>query len=107
MLRLQFLAVGNRSSHADVFRLGEESGCPDSVTFFKRFVWEVGFWVVRWLGHQFVFLIGIFYKGWEGSSPAGIYPFNVSPFGVPLHLAVSLATYAAVWKAPSHLDGLG
>jgi len=35
--------LGNRSSCVDVFRLGEESGCPDSVAFFERFIWEVGF----------------------------------------------------------------
>jgi len=91
----------------DLFRPGKESGCPDSVAFFKRFVGEVGFQVGRWLGHQFVFLIGIFYKGWEGSSPAGIYPFDVFPFGVLLHPAVSLATYTAAQKAPSYLDSSG
>jgi len=90
-----------------VFCLGEESGCPDSVTFFKRFVWEVGFWVGRWLGHQFVFLIGIFYKGWEGSRPAGVYSLGVFPSGIPFHLAVSLTAYTTAWKAPSHLDGSG
>jgi len=96
----------NCSGHADVFRLGEESSCPDSVALFERFIWEVGFQVRRQVRHRFVFLIGIFYKGWE-ASPAGIYPFNVFPFGVPLHLAVGLATYTAAQKAPSHLDGSG
>jgi len=97
----------NCSGRADVFRLGEESGCPDSVALFEQFIWEVGFRVGRRVGHWFVFLIGIFYKGREGSSPAGVYPFNVFPFGVPLRLAVGLATYAAAQKAPSHLDGSG
>jgi len=43
----------------------------------------------------------------QGSSLGGIYLFDVFPFGVPLCLAVGLATYAAVQKAPSHLDGSG
>ena len=60
--------LGNRSSCMDVFRLREESGCTDSVAFFERFIWEVGFWVGGLLGCPpgFVFLIGIFYEGWEG-----------------------------------------
>ena len=99
--------LGNCGSHADVFRLGEESGCPDSVALFKWFIWKVSFRVGRRLGHKFVFLISIFYKGWKVSSPAGIYPFDVFPFGILLHLAVGLTTYAAAQKAPTHLDGLG
>jgi len=99
--------LGNCSSHTDVFRLGKESGYPDSVALFEQLVWKVSFWIRRQLRHQFVFLISIFYKGWEESSPAGIYPFDVFPFGIPLHPVVGLATYAAVQKAPSHLDGPG
>jgi len=34
--------LGNCSGRADVFRLGKESGCPDLVAFFERFIWEVG-----------------------------------------------------------------
>jgi len=41
--------LGNCSGHADVFCLGEESGCPDLVAFFKRFIREVGFQVRRLL----------------------------------------------------------
>ena len=54
--------LGNHSSRADVFRLGEESGCPDSVTFFERFIREVGFQVGSRLGSRlsFIFLISIF-----------------------------------------------
>jgi len=58
--------LGNCSSCVDVFRLGKESGCPDSVAFFERFIQEVGFRVGSRLG--FVFLISIFYEGWEGAS---------------------------------------
>jgi len=89
--------LGNRSSRADVFRLGKESGCPDSVAFFKQFIWKVGFWVGRLFGCQlgFVFPIGIFYKGWEGASPAGIYPFSVLPLCV---------LFCPVWEAPGHFD---
>jgi len=73
--------LGDHGGHADVFHLGEESGCPDSVAFFKRFIWEVGLWVGRLLGcwFGFVFLISIFYEGWEGASPAGVYLFSVLP----------------------------
>jgi len=74
---------------------------------FEWLVWEVGFQVRRRLRHRLIFLIGIFYKGWEGSCLAGIYPFDVFFFGVPLCLVVSLAAYTAAQKAPSHLDGLG
>jgi len=52
--------LGNCSSCADVFRLGEESGCPDSVAFFKGFIREVGFQVRRGYRLGFVFLVGIF-----------------------------------------------
>jgi len=78
--------------------LGEESGHPDLVALFEWLIWEVGFRVGRWLGHQFSFvlLVSIFYEGWEGTSPAGIYLFNVFPLDIPLCLAVNLAAYAAV-----------
>jgi len=36
-----------------------------------------------------------------------IYSFDISPLGIPLHLAVGLAAYAAARKASSHLDGPG
>ena len=64
----------DRSGCTNVFCLGEESGCPDSVALLERFIREVGFWVGKLLGCQlgFVFLISIFYKGWEGASPAGV-----------------------------------
>jgi len=54
--------LGNRSSRADVFHLGEESGCPDLVAFFERFIREVGFRVGSRLGSRlsFIFLISIF-----------------------------------------------
>jgi len=81
--------LGNHSGHADVFCLGEESGCPDSVAIFKGFIREVGFRVGRLLGCRlgFIFLVGIFYEGWEGASPAGIYPFGVLPLCVPFQSA--------------------
>ena len=65
--------LGNRSSCVDVFHLGEESGRPDSVAFFKRFIREVGFRVGSRLG--VIFVISIFYEGWEGAGLAGVYPF--------------------------------
>jgi len=101
--------LGNRSGCTDVFCLGEESGCPDSVAFFEWFVWEISFWVGGWLGRRFVFLIGILYKGWEGSSPAGIYLFGVLPLCIPfcLRLAVGLTTDAAAGEASGHFDGSG
>ena len=80
--------LGDHGGRADVFRLGEESGCPDSVAFFKWFIWEVGLRVRRLLECQFgfVFLISIFYEGWEGAGPAGVYPFSVLPLCVPFRL---------------------
>jgi len=60
----------DRSGCTNVFRLGEESGCPDPVALLKRLIREVGFWVGKLLGCRlgFVFLVGIFYEGWEGSA---------------------------------------
>jgi len=93
----------------DVFRLGEESGCPDSVTFFKRFIWEVGFWVGRLLGCRFgfVFLISIFYEGWEGAGLAGVYLFSILPLCVPFRIAVGLTADTAAQEASGHFDGSG
>ena len=100
--------LGNRSSRADVFRLGEESGCPDLVAF-KGFIQEVSFQVRRLLGCRlgFVFLISIFYKGWEGASLAGIYPFSVLSLCISFCLAVGLTANAAVGEASGHFDGSG
>jgi len=101
--------LGNHSGHTDVFRLGEESGCPDSVAFFKRFIREVNLWVGRllrcWFG--FIFFISIFYEGLEGSGPAGVYLFSVLPLCIPFCLAVSFTADTAVWEASGHFDGSG
>jgi len=101
--------LGNRSSCVDVFRLGEESGCPDSVAFFERFVREVGFRVGSWLGSWlgFVFLISIFYEGWEGAGSTGIYSFSVLPLCIPFRFSVSLAADTAAREASGHFDGSG
>jgi len=101
--------LGNRSSCVDVFRLREESGCPDSVAFFKRFIWEVGFQVGRLLGCQlgFVFLISIFYEGWEGASPTGVYSFGVLPLCIPFRFSVGLTADTAAQEASGHFDGSG
>jgi len=71
--------LGNCSSRVDMLCLGEESGCPDLVTFFKRFIWEVSFQLRRqlWRWLSFIFLVGIFYESWERTSLAGIYSFGV------------------------------
>jgi len=90
-----------------VFHLRKESSFPDLATLSEQFIWKVSFQVSRWLRHWFIFLIDIFYKGWKGPSLAGISLLGVFSFGVPLCLAVGLTAYAAVWKAPSHLDGFG
>jgi len=87
--------LGNRSGRADVFRLGEESGCPDSVSFRVR----------SRLG--FIFFISIFYEGWEGASLAGVYPFSIPPLCVPFCLAVGLTVNTAARKASGHFDGSG
>ena len=97
--------LGNHSSCMDVFRLGEESGCPDLVAFFERFIWEVGFQVGSRLG--FVFLISIFYEGWEGASSTGIYSFGVLPLCIPFRFSVGLTADTAAREASGHFDGLG
>ena len=97
--------LGDRSGCTNVFRLGEKSGCPDSVAFLERFIREVGFRVGKLLGCRlgFVFLISIFYEGWEGASPAGVYPFGVLPSCVPFRLAVGLTADTAAREASGHL----
>jgi len=99
----------DRSGCTNVFRLGEKSGCPDLVAFLKRFIREVGFQVGKLLGCQlgFVFLIGIFYEGWEGASPAGVYPFGVLPSCIPFCLAVGLTADTAAREASGHFYGSG
>ena len=89
--------LGNRSGRADVFRLGEESGCPDSVAFFEWFIQEVSIRVGSQLGF-------IFY---EGASPACIYPFSILPLCILFRLAVGLTADAAVREASGHFDGSG
>ena len=94
----------DRSGCTNVLRLGEKSGCPDSVALLERFIREVGFRVGKLLGCRlgFVFLIGIFYEGWEGASSAGVYPFGVLPSCVPFRLAVGLTANTAAWEASGH-----
>jgi len=99
----------DRSGRTNVFCLGKESGCPDSVALLKRFIREVGFRVGKLLGCRLglVFLVGIFYEGWEGASPAGVYPFGVLPSCVPFCLAVGLTADTAAWEASGHFYGSG
>jgi len=101
--------LGNCSGCVDVFRLGEESGCPDSVAFFEQFIQEVGFRVRSWLGSWlgFVFLISIFYEGWEGASSTGVYSFSVLPPCILFCFSVSLTADTAVWQASGHFDRSG
>jgi len=101
--------LGNRSSRVDVFRLGKESGCPDSVAFFERFIREVGFWVGSRVGSRlgFIFLISIFYKGWEGASATGVYSFGVLPLCIPFRFSVGCHADTAAREASGHFDGSG
>jgi len=101
--------LGNCSGCVDVFHLREESGCPDSVAFFERFIREVSFRVGRLLGCRlgFVFLISIFYEGWEGASPTGVYPFGVLSLCVPFRFSVGLTADTAAQEASGHFDGSG
>jgi len=101
--------LGNRSSCVDVFRLGEESSCPDLVALIQRFIREVGFRVGSWLGSwlRFVFFISIFYKGWEGASLKGVYLFGVLPLCILFRFSVSLTADTAAREASGHFDGSG
>jgi len=101
--------LGNCSSCVDVFCLGEESGCPDSVAFFERFIQEVGFQVRSRLGSQlgFIFLISIFYEGWEGASSTGVYSFGVLPLCIPFRFLVGLTADTAAREASGHFDRSG
>jgi len=75
----------------------------------KRFIREVGFRVGKLLGCRlgFIFLVGIFYEGWEGASPAGVYLFGVLPSCVPFHLVVGLTADTAPQEASGHFYGSG
>jgi len=101
--------LGNRSSCMDVFRLGEESSCPDSVAFFKQFIQEVSFRVGRRLGCRlsFIFLISIFYEGWEGASLTGVYSVGVLPLCILFCFSVGLTANTAAQEASGHFDGSG
>jgi len=101
--------LGDRSGCTNVFRLGEESGCPDLVALLKQFIREVGFWVGKLLGCRLglVFLVGILYEGWEGAGLAGVYPFGVLPSCVPFRLAVGLTADTAAREASGHFYGSG
>ena len=101
--------LGNCSSCVDVFCLGEESSCPDSVAFFKQFIREVGFQVGSRVGSQlgFVFLISIFYEGWEGASSTGVYSFGILPPCIPFCFSVSLTADTAAREASAHFDRSG
>ena len=81
----------DRSSCTNVFRLGEESGCPDLVALLKQFIREVSFRVGELLGCRLglILLVSIFYEGWEGAGPAGVHLFSILPLCVPFRLAVA------------------
>ena len=83
--------------------------CPDLVAFFNWFIQKVGFQVGRPLGCQlgFIFLISIFYEGWEGASPTGVYPFGVLPLCIPFCFSVGLTANAAAWEVSGHFDRAG
>ena len=97
--------LGNRSGCMDVFRLGEQSGRQDSVAFFKWFIREVSFWVRSRLGSRLgvIFLISIFYEGWEGAGLAGVYLFSILPLCILFCLAVGLTADTAARKSISGL----
>jgi len=101
--------LGNCSGCVDVFCLGEESGCPDLVAFFERFIREVSFRVGSQLGSRlgFVFLISIFYEGWEGASSTGVYSFGVLPPCIPFRFSVGLTANTAAREASGHFEGSG
>jgi len=98
--------LGNHSSRMDVLCLGKESGYPDLVAFFEQFIWKVGFQVRRLVGCQlgFVFLISIFYEGWEGASPAGVYPFSILSPCISFRLLVGLTANTAAQETCGHFD---
>jgi len=54
-----------------------------------------------------MFLVGIFYEGWEGASLAGVYPFGVLPSCIPFRLAVGLTADTAAREASGHFYGSG
>ena len=100
--------LGNHSGCADVFHLGEESGCPDSVAFFGSSGKSAsGSGDCLSVGLVSSSSSAIFYKGWEGASSTGVYPFSVLPLCIPFCLAVGLTADTAAQEASGHFDGLG
>jgi len=79
------------------------------IAFFKQFIREVGFRVGSRVGSQlgFVFLISIFYEGWEGASSTGVYSFGVLPPCIPFCFSVSLTADTAAREASAHFDRSG
>ena len=91
--------------------MGEESCCPDAVTFLKGFIREVlrfhirkGVRIHLWF---ILFIISILYKGWERAGSTSIYPLDILSFGLPFFLAFSLTANTAAGEATGHFDGSG
>jgi len=100
--------LGDCGGRLDVFRLREESGSPDLVTFFQWFIREcfgikIGR-LQRFWGGFILLVIGILYEGREWSSSTGIYLPNIFLLLILFFLPLSLATSAAAWEASGHFD---
>ncbi len=100
--------LGDCGGRSDVFRLREESGSPDLVTFFQWFIGEcfgikIGR-LQRFWGGFILLVIGILYEGREWSSSTGIYLPNIFLLLILFFLPLSLATSAAAWEASGHFD---
>ena len=100
--------LGDCDGCPNVFHLWEESGSPDSVTFFQWFIRErFGIRIRRlwWFwGGSILLVISILYEGGEWSSLTGVYLLNVFLLHILFFLPLSLVTNAAVWKASGVFD---
>ena len=100
--------LGDCGGCSDVFCLQEESGSPDSVTFFQRFIGECFGIKIRRLrqfwGGFILLVISILYEGGEWSSSTEVYPLNIFLLLILFFLPLSLATSAAAREASGHFD---
>ena len=104
--------LGNCRDCSNVFHLREESGGPNSVTLFQRFIRKhIVFCLGRVHGFRGGFVVVVFisvlHKGWEGASLTGINLSDTLFRRVLFLFLFSLTTRAAAQEALGHLDSPG
>ena len=95
-------ALGDGGGRADVLWFGQQSGCPDAVSVFQLFIWELIVLVVGlkvgFTGSESGSVVILFYvlrEGWERSSTAGVDPSDILLFRNAFLLKLSPTAGAA------------